>query len=413
MKIISSTLMQPAFVFTPFLIVGAIVWIFLPGEYLRIRSKEEITISGILYLFAWYSVLIISALMGRASPFRLKSRAPSAGLNFNIFFYWVTSILAFLGCVSLLSSLGGFSSIALAILDQQVNTLKESLYDNYSSGFLTFRYLTSIAAAMAVYNITSRRRSTLVLDIVNILMLVIVALVSARILIFQTVVFYLFLKSSSQVRKEFKPIRSLILFAAVFLILVGFTYSRSAGTYKYQLNIENPIMVTFVEFSRYIAMPIQVTVGVSNIVTTSKFDNMTDIQPMYLAPSFMHPNSLKLDNSGGVGSQWYYSHVDVPSTLTTNSAFAAAVGHLGHFVFIGVPLIIFMYSMIFYLVYRSGDLVLTLYGGVILYAFFELWRTYYFSAGSFVFFNILLLSYVFFQISKGALVLTRITSTNS
>jgi hypothetical protein len=58
-------------------------------------------------------------------------------------------------------------------------------------------------------------------------------------------------------------------------------------------------------------------------------------------------------------------------------------------------------------------LVLTLYGGVILYAFFELWRTYYFSAGSFVFFNILLLSYVFFQISKGALVLTRITSTNS
>lgn len=412
MRKFTSLLMQPAFIFVPFVLTGLAVWFFLPADYLRLRAKEDFSFSGLLYFLLWYAVIILAAFLGKAVPLRFMSKSRKLNKSFNLPFYFIVSFLGFLGCASLLMSLGGFSGIAAAIAEQQVNQLKNALYENYNSGFLTFRYLTSVSATIAFYNLLSRRKMTLPLDILNISMLLIVALVSARILIFQAVIFSLFLRYSAEGQTgSFKPVRSLVIFAAVFATLVGFTYSRSAGTYKNQLNIENPILVTAVEFSRYIAMPVQVTVGVANIATTDRMEKLMNFQPMYLAPSFLHPRALKMDNSGGVGAQWYYSHIDVPGTLTTNSAFAAAVGYLGHFVFIGLPPIIFLFSAIFYLVARSGDLVLTLYAGVVLYAFFELWRTYYFSAGSFIFFNIIFAGYIAVQFLRGELVLVRKTAS--
>lgn len=408
MRKLISTLMQPAFVFVPFVLLGLLVWLFLPEQYLRLQSKEEFTLDGFLYLLVWYAIIVLAAWAGKLVPFRLKSRLAGEQAGFSLPFYCIVSILAFLGCASLLATLGGLSGISAAIAQQQVNQLKQELYENYNSGFLTLRYLVSVSAAIAVYNMVSRRRKTLLIDFANLVMLIIVAFVSARILIFQTVIFVVFLRYATRDGRERpRPLRNTLIFAAVFAVLTGFTYSRSGGTYKYQLGIENPVAATLVEFSRYIAMPVQVTVGVANIATTSRLEELMNFQPMYLAPSFLHPAALKQDHSGGVGSQWYFSHIDVPGTLTTNSAFAAAVGYLGHFVFLGLPPIIFLYSLMFFLVSRSGDLVLTLYGGVILYAFFELWRTYYFSAGSFIFFNIVFAGYIALKLQQGALVLVR------
>lgn len=408
MRKLVTILMQPALIFVPFVLVGVIVWLALPGEYLRLRAKEQITLAGVLYLGVWYAVVMVAAASGRFVPVRLQSQNPDTGNRISGGFYAVVSALAFAGCASLLTNLGGINGILIAITEQQVNQLKHALYENYSSGALTLRYLTSVAAAIAVFNLLSRRRRTVVLDIVNIAMLVIVALVSARILIFQTVIFVLYLRySTARAAVPMSAFRKAVICVVVGAILVGFTYSRSAGTYRQQLGVENPVMVTLIEFSRYIAMPVQVSVGVANIATTTRLDSLMDFQPMYLAPSFLHPPALKQDNSGGVGAQWYYSHIDVPGTLTTNSAFAAAVGSLGHMVFLGLPPVLALFSALFFMVARSNDLVLRLYGGVILYAFFELWRTYYFAAGSFVFFNLVFLGYIAAGLIKRSLVLVQ------
>ena len=408
MRKLSASLLQPAFIFVPFVLTGLVVWLLLPGDYLRLHSKEKLGFVGFFYVLIWYSIVILAALLGRYTPYRLMSRKTECKSKFALSFYVSVTALAAVGCLSLLVGIGGLQGIVSALVQQQVNQLKAALYENYSSGFLTLRYLTSVSAAIAVFNLISRRRGTVILDVVNILMLVVVALVSARILIFQTVIFVIFLRIITRQGKSKPNVLSYVVgFSAVFAILVGFTYSRSAGTYKSQLDIDNPVAVTLIEFSRYIAMPIQVTLGVANIAATTDLEDLVDVQPMYLAPSFLHPKSLKQDNSGGVGTQWYYSHIDVPSTLTTNSAFAATVGHLGNYTFVMLPIFILFYSSLFFMVSRSGDLVLTLYGGVILYAFFELWRTYYFSAGSFIFFNLVFLAYIAAGLMQRSIVIVR------
>lgn len=394
-----TTFMQPAYIFWPFIIIGFLTWTLLPGDYLRLTHKEELTPLRFFYIFTWYSLVTLAAWLGKATPFKIISNSddPKKSFEIDIYFYIAVTAISLFGTSKMLIGIGGLNGIISAATELQANTLKAALYENYSAGALTLRYLAAISAAIAVYNRFQKRKGTFFIDAINIVAIMSVAFVSARLIIFQAIIFVVFLRLHTgkwtNTRKIGLP-RKIITVIAVFSAIVGFTYSRSALTYKSQLGITNPVAVTLVELGRYIAMPIQVTIGVSRIATETEVVSNIKYQPMYLAPSFLHPASLKIDNSGGEGAQWYYSLIDIPKTLTTNSVFASSIGSLGNYTFIAIPLVLLFYSTIFFTTARSDDITVKLYSAVILYGFFELWRTYYLSAGSFIFFNIIFLLYI-------------------
>ena len=143
--------------------------------------------------------------------------------------------------------------------------------------------------------------------------------------------------------------------------------------------------MTFIEFQRYLGAPVQASVGVARIAADHPHRGALGNLILYVTPTFLHPDSLKVDdNSGGVGQQWYLDQVDVDATLTTNSAFVEMYGHLGFWAFPLIAWVSFFMAALGTYFFRADNL-LCLVGCVVLYGFFELWRTYYFAAGSFTF----------------------------
>jgi len=395
MRIVRSFL-RPESIFLPFVGVGIICWAFLPESYLNLTAKVPVTFGAILLISAWYLAIYLSARMGRAVAASYQFVAKGRGVN--TYFYLFVTGLATIGALTTFAEVGGISAFLGAFSSLQANELKQSLYDDYSTGSLTLRYAVTISSCLALCRVVIERKFG-ILDIYNILILLVCAAISARILIFQSAFFFAFVFLSSRLRdsslvKKVTRVRVYFFASLAVLALVGFTYARSAGTYERQLGISNPFAVTAAEFGRYLGMPIQVTFGVASMMLAS--DVVDDVQPnlLFLAPSFVHPTEWKLDHSGGVGEQWYAGYFDFPRTLTTNSAFALAVGRVGHWAFLLVPVASFLYALLFYLLRRSEDVEARVAQAVILYAFFELWRTYYFSAGSFFFLNVVMASYI-------------------
>lgn len=390
----------PQFVFLPVVLLGLINWLFMPAQYLDIGEKSDINFISTFIAVTWYGLLIASVLAAKlmAKPICIMSTTP---YEYSLMFYYLATGLTLLGVLSVLGQIGSPADVLSAISSKQVNSLKDSLYDNYSFGSLTLRYTSSITATYAFYRIVVIKKWGAI-DIFNFVAVLICAFVSARILVIQTAFYSIFiyfsLGNNRDLLKRIGLTKLVVIGTAFCTVIVLFTYSRSADTYKAQLGITNPFMVTAVEVGRYTAMPIQVTFGVANLVagSSSLIENI-EVKPWYLLPSFLQPSEFKVDNSGGVGHQWYAGYVDVPRGLTTNSVFASAIGNLGYWAVLGLPFTCFLYGFVFFLFRRSACLESKIYQAVLLYAFFELWRTFYFSAGSFIYYNVLFI--LFFCVS--------------
>lgn len=402
-------ILQPHLVFLPLVLVGFCCWL-LPAWIIGIYRKSELSIVSLLVAGSWYLLIVAACLLARraAAPLVWVDRAKRA---YSPIFYYTLSGIALVGTMVMLGTLGSFAQILEAVREQQVNDLKMSLYSSYSAGVLTLRYAAALAGVYALYRLVILRKLSL-LDTGNILLVLVCAFISARIMLIQTAFFFLFVfvnQPATTARRSFKlgRIQGAALVGAAFVAIVGFTYLRSANTYKYELGITNPVAVTGVELSRYAGMPIQVTVGVGEIIATTDVVERTRVRPVYLAPTFFQPDDIEGDNSGGVGKQWYLGLIDLPPTLTTNSAMAALVGYLGYWSFLAMPLVCFLHAFIFFAFRALNTFEARLYQGVTLYAFFEIWRLYFFSAGTFIFMNLLMLGFFAVQVGSGRLALGR------
>ncbi len=139
------------------------------------------------------------------------------------------------------------------------------------------------------------------------------------------------------------------------------------------------LSVTFLEVQRYLGAPVQASVGVARLAINHPPRGATRNLIKYVTPTFMHPEDLRPnDNSGGVGDQWYLRKIDVEDTLTTNSAFVEMYGDLGFWSFPIMGWIAFVMALAGSYFYRAENLMCMI-GCVVMYGFFELWRTYYFA----------------------------------
>lgn len=398
------TILQPHLVFMPFVVFGFLCWL-LPSEIIGVYRKSELSFASFALFVLWYSGIVFACLFARKVGRSVvwTTRAPHP---YSPTFYYFLLAIATGGTIAAMIALGSFAEVMAAVREQQVNRLKEMLYSQYSAGFLTFRYAAALAGAYALYRIFVLRRR-FALDYLAIALVLFCAFISARIMLIQTAFFFgfMFVNQVGNRRRILKLGRGRAAMLAIgsFVAIVSFTYVRSASTYKEELGITNPVAVTAVELSRYAGMPIQVTLGVGEIIAESNMVESRPVRPVYLAPTFFHPDDIEADNSGGVGQQWYLGRVDIPATLTTNSAFASLVGYLGIWAFVAMPIVCFFFALPFFALARLHTLESRLYQAVILYAFFELWRVYFFSSGSFIFLNVLLVGFFVSQFLTGRL----------
>lgn len=402
------TILQPHLVYLPLVVIGLFCWL-LPPRIIGISHKSELSLVALIVVVAWYFLIVVACLLARRVTASLVwvDRGRKA---YSPLFYYVLSAMAVLGTLGTLGTLGSLGEVLQAIREQQVNDLKELLYSDYSAGLLTLRYAAVLAGVYALYRLLVLRKLSL-LDMGNLLLMLVCAFISARIMLIQTMFCFLFVfvNQPSAVRRPLRlsRVKGTMLAGAAFAAIVVFTYLRSANTYKYELGVTNPIAVTAVELGRYAGMPIQVTIGVGEIIATTEVVERTPIRPLYLAPTFLHSDDIESDNSGGVGKQWYLGLIDLPPTLTTNSALAALVGYLGFWAFLAMPLVCFFHALLFFAFRSLNTFEARLYQAVTLYAFFEIWRLYFFSAGSFIFLNLLMLGFFVAQVLSGRLAIGR------
>ncbi len=382
----AATLCQPGMVYMPLLAVGVVLWLCPSTEGASgYRVREELTFGSLLVLGAWYGSIFVCAVLGQC----VAASMPKMNIMSNDAFrpqtfYVVLSILAMLGVAGAwMAAMRGGPGLFELIRTQQFNQLKDALYENYNHVY-SLRYAASLVGGIALYRLIFLGRFSW-LDGLNLFLLLAAASLSARLLLVQAVLF------AGGLAVRFDQLRHVTTRAMVLAVLglgslvVFFTWVRTASSYREYFGVENPIAVTFLEVQRYLGAPVQASVGVARIALDHPARGATRNVIKYVTPTFLHPADLKPDdNSGGVGEQWYLRKVDVEETLTTNSAFVEMYGDLGYWSFPIMGWIAFLMSAIGSYFFRAENL-LCLIGCVVLYGFFELWRTYYFAAGSFTF----------------------------
>src|ERR1039458_2732042 len=124
-------------------------WLFPSFGVLRkgFDHAEILTLASFLTLFSWYSMIFVCFLVGQklgsyALPIKPK-RLSILSLEANAVYYGF-SILATLGIGTMLVRIFHDMSLKQALLFislGQTNELKDTLYENYSVGFVSLRYL--------------------------------------------------------------------------------------------------------------------------------------------------------------------------------------------------------------------------------------------------------------------------------
>ncbi len=383
---LAAVVWQPSVVFGPFVIVGFFLWLSPSMEGAAgYHVREHLSLASLTILVVWYGTIAASAAAGQF----LARSLPQLGVMkqgrlSSEQFYKVLSAVAAAGvALAWLAAIRGGVSIVELVKTQQFNLVKEALYENYNHLY-SLRYTASLAGGYAIYRIVFLRQMSW-LDVLNLVLLVAAAAISARILLVQAVVFSggIAVRFGAFSRVSTRAIGCAA--AALAVCLVAFTWVRSAGSYREYFGVRSPIAITYLEVQRYLGAPVQASVGVARIAAEKPQRGTARNLIKYLTPTFLHPASQKVsDNSGGVGEQWYLDQVDVDQTLTTNSAWVEMYGDLGFLAFPVIAWVSFCMSTIGSYFWRAENL-LCMIGCIVLYGFFELWRTYYFSAGSFTF----------------------------
>ncbi|QDV71803.1 hypothetical protein Poly24_55430 [Rosistilla carotiformis] len=383
---LASIVWQPCLVFMPFLAMGGLLWLCPSMEGAAgYRIREELSMGNLMVLVGWYGCIFACAAMGQRLALSLPRLNVMARDAFDsTVFYKALTCLAFIGVAGAwMAALRNGVSVVELIKTQQFNLLKDSLYANYNHLY-TLRYTTSLVGGYALYRLVFLRQVNR-LDILNLCLMLAATAISARILIIQAVIFSGGLAIRFDDLRRVKTRTITIAALGLAICIVAFTWVRSAGSYRDYFGVENPLAMTFLEIQRYVGAPVQASMGVARMAAEQPSRGSLGNLIKYTTPTFLHPDALKVeDNSGGVAAQWYLHDVDIDETLTTNSAFVEMYGDLGFWAFPVVAWASFLMAAVGSYFWRADNL-LCLIGCVVLYGFFELWRTFYFTAGSFTF----------------------------
>lgn len=370
------------------LLVGAALSLFawvvpwggaIPASLRGFAAKEPWTLHGALFLLAWYAFFFVVALVG----FQLGRRIPVLQRAERVpweSYYVFLSILGFLGTAYSYGYVLAKSphAISAAFLHHQFNAVRFAL--PYSSGPQTLRYASTLAGAIAIFEL-GRRRLRL-LHVVNVLLLLLAAAIASRasLIIAAIAVAGLAARHLHTARVRARMVVGMLLLGLVglFLALTLLTYSRSADFYR-SYGVRDPLVMNVDEMVRYVGIPFQAAVAVSNRVTKwpPAPASAAPGTRVFLLPTYV---SKTVPASVSRGENRYQKLVAIPTSQTTNSVLALTYGVFGALAFAVLGFAVLVAGVIAGHASRYRSFVF-LAGLVVAYCLAEWWRTYVLNQG--------------------------------
>ncbi|HWJ36332.1 MAG TPA: hypothetical protein VNR70_13765 [Steroidobacteraceae bacterium] len=353
-------LFRPSTVAMLGLLLSAGAWYFPDMGGLK-RGYDQpaiFTFQSVVLLLDWWLIIFLGLRAGEIIGQRLELRRIFASqiddlesTRLFVTFTGLTSIGLILTYAKIFSSLSLGGALAF-IAAGSGNALKESLYEQYSAGVLSLRYLVIFSASLAVYRFSYVKRWD-VLYVINFLLLLISALLSSRLMFVATVVASLFLVLRRSERIRIRPVRIIVGAFLAFFVLAALNASRNSNYYEkdnlYFWGGGASSIIT------YLSAPFQSAIGTANHI---------------------------VEISGAPGDT-YREYVDIDETLNTNSSFVQNVGQFGILAWPGIALLSLGSGFLFASLQRYGRSALLMPCTAILYASSELWRLDLFRQGIF------------------------------
>ncbi len=321
--------------------------------------SEHLEPFSIALLMAWYLLIWLGFYAGQqvgcivSRGYQIRTDVLSLDSNT---VYYLFTVLSCIGCIAayreILKSLQLTEAMIYLSLGQG-NELKEGLYENYSVGFASLRYLVVYSASLSLWRLI-RYKKLSPLIIINLISLLLVVLLSSRLILMATLLTTFFILTSEKKLISINLSKFLICIAVIFSLLSVLNYSRNARFY--QGENQSFWAAGCSEILRYLGSPFQVELGAAKV----------------------------LDQIAAQEPETYRKYVNVELNLNTNSAFVALHEQMGYLSWLYIAMNCFLMGMIFSILFSFGKTVFLLPCATILYAAAELWRLDLFTQGIFI-----------------------------
>lgn len=243
-------------------------------------------------------------------------------------------------------SFNGYVFLLESILSGEANQLKKILYDGYSVGILSLRYLSIPCFALMI--LKRKLGIKQFTDIIALVFLISVVIISSRLALVFSVFLTVYLYISTK-RNLLVNIPKLTLIALLgFIVLSLLNLSRNYGFYQNRgANFLNA--------------------GISEIVTYLG----TPFQGALIAFKYPIPGISTL----------HYKHSTIEHVLNTNSSFLQLFSDHGQLGLLLIFLTIALTSSFLGLISTSQRVSMKVLSGVLLYCYAEFWRVFLFNEG--------------------------------
>ncbi|MEK6477762.1 hypothetical protein WJR50_09520 [Catalinimonas sp. 4WD22] len=355
-----NTLLKPHWIVFFTVSVSALAWLTPDffGYYKGFKVAESMNLLSLLFIFTWYFLAIficwVGFSLGNKFP-KIKEADQYASLDKAHIYRWY-SVIALIGIfytIYVTFKVLGFYGFFYAIITFTTNKIAYAIYQDYSAGIFSLRYVIIIAFGWALYRVIILKKIQLI-DILNIgVFIFYIAFFGRRLqLVCSILVFLTLANRYNSLFKKVKLNRFYWLVFFGFIMLSVATLLRNYGSYA-EMGYSNPLSAVLANVIAYLAAPFQVSLGVGNNV---------------------------LDAFSGVG---YRSFTEVDTTLTANSAFAEMVTSQGTRAIMKVNAWALFFGFMSGWLYKNKENYLYTGYPIILYAFAELWRIDLFDKGIF------------------------------
>ena len=332
-----------------------VAWIFPDFGFLRkgFDRMEPILDEGGLTVGGWYAMIILSSIVGYAIGVRtafFSSRwNRSFPLDSPVLCWWfrgVATIGVAATWLAVVSALG-VGGVVAALQDSQANAFKKLIYDDYSIGLLSLRYVAILVGALAIFRVMLSRKVGF-LDIYDFLALAMTAIMSSRLSLIVSLVIAGALWFSHE-RVTAKMLRNIVVVLVVFFAITTLlNASRNAGFYR-ERGLGNPMLANVSEILSYMGSPFQGALSAGN-------------------------DYMRAVRGGG-------DVADVESGLTTNSAILELLQQYGNLAWMIMFAASVSMSAVMGMISRTMSSVLGIVYGIELYCFSEIWRIFMFGRG--------------------------------
>jgi hypothetical protein len=378
------------------------------GSWLQLRGFLEpapITLPGVTLLLVWYGAVVVLATIGwrvglgttPTPEFVRRTTSP----KFERRYFFLVLAAATVGVAYSYYRIAGTTSIIGSLTSQTGNSFTEALPD--SAGVPTLRYATILAAPISVY-LWRKKVIHLAFMLLAVVLLLLNSLVASRLSLLMAVIVYIAIwtvtshRQSSAERKTVRPWQIVGAVVILFALLTALNYVRN-GNYYRDNGVSDPVSMNLYQTGAYLAVPAQVSLGVSDAVMRGSFEKPGGALDSVVAalPSFAVPAE---DNRSkeSMSADAYDFTVSSASNFTTNSEFADTYSQFGAWGWLYTLLLFPLAGYIFGRFLTYGP-VIGGSAGVIAYCFAEVWRIQLLTQGIVVFLVLLTLVCMFLAVS--------------